>query len=171
MEQIPCNFRLLNDFFDQELPPQESAGMNRHVEYCPSCKEILQHNQSVSTLLGRGLDETLARVDFEALEEGVLARIDSKRAPWWIKLGNQLVSKRFYVPAAAAATVIVLFFTFVQSPAPVAGPSAIINSVEGNVGSVMILETEKSHHTILWFSEKPSSGSDDHELQPIQTAL
>lgn len=171
MAKIPCNDKLLNDFFDQELTPNESAEMNRHVEDCPLCQKILQHNQSVSTLLVRGLDEALARVDFDTLEEGVLARIDTKRAPWWINLGNQLVSKRFYVPAAAVATVIVLFLTFAAPPAPVAGPSAIINSFEGNVGSVMILETEKSHHTILWFSEKPSPGGDDHELQPIQTAL
>jgi anti-sigma factor RsiW len=171
MDQITCDPNRLNRFFDGELGPDESARMAHHLKYCRSCQEALRDNQSVCTLLRTGLDEALARINFEEVEEGVLALIHRKRGPWWMKLRDQFVSKKFYVPAAAVATGLVLFFAFVTGPAPAPGPSAIINSFQGDVGSVMILETEKSHHTILWFSENPSPGGDDHGLQQIQTAL
>jgi anti-sigma factor RsiW len=171
MDQMACNANLLNRFFDGELGPDESARMAHHLKYCRSCQEALRDNQSVSTLLRTSLDEALARINLEEVEEGVLALIDRKRGPWWMKLRDQFVSKKFYVPAAAAATGLVLFFALVTGPDPALGPSAIINSFQGDVGSVMILETEKSHHTILWFSENPSPGGDDRGLQQIQTAL
>ena len=171
MDQMTCDPNLLNRFFDGELGPDESARMAHHLEYCRSCQQALRDNQSVSTLLRTGLDEVLARINLEAVEEGVLALIHSKRGPWWMKLTNQFVSKKFYVPAAAVATGLILFFALVTGPAPAPGPSAIINSFQGDVGAVMILETEKSHHTILWFSENPTPGGDDHGLQQIQTAL
>jgi anti-sigma factor RsiW len=171
MDQMTCDPNLLNRFFDEELAPDESARMAHHLKYCPSCQEALRDNQAVSTLLRTGLDEALARIKFEEVEEGVLALIHSKRRSWWMKLRGQFISKRFYVPAAAVVTGLVLFFALVTGPAPAPGPSALINSFEGDVGSVIILETEKSHHTILWFSENPSPGGDDHGLQQSQTAL
>jgi len=168
MDQKTCDSNLLNRFFDEELGPDEFARMTHHLKYCPSCQEVLRHNRSVSTLLRTGLDEVLAHANFEEAEEGVLALIQKKRGPWWMKLRDQLVCKKFYVPAAAVATGLVVFFALVTGPAPAPGPSAIINSFEGDVGSVMILETEKSHHTILWFSENPSPGGDDRGLQQIE---
>lgn len=164
MNQMTCDPNLLNRFFDEELGPDESARMAHHLKYCGSCQEALRDNQSVSALLRTSLDEALARISFEEVEEGVLALIHRKRGPWWMKLRDQVVSKRFYVPAAAVATGVVLFFALVTGPAPAPGPSAIINSFQGDVGSVMILETEKSHHTILWFSENPSPDGDDGGL-------
>lgn len=164
MNQMTCDPNLLNRFFDEELGPDESARMAHHLKYCGSCQEALRDNQSVSALLRTSLDEALARISFEEVEEGVLALIHRKRSPWWMKLRDRVVSKRFYVPAAAVATGVVLFFALVTGPAPAPGPSAIINSFQGDVGSVMILETEKSHHTILWFSENPSPGGDDRGL-------
>jgi len=171
MGQKTCDSNLLNRFFDEELGPHEFARMTRHLKYCLSCQEALRHNQSVSALLKTGLDEVLARANLEELEEGVLALIHKKRSPWWMRLRDQFASKKFYVPATAIATGLVLFLALLTDPAPAPGPSAIINSFEGDVGSVMILETEKAHHTILWFSENPSPGGDDRGRQQIQTAL
>jgi hypothetical protein len=168
MDQMTCDSNLLNRFFDEELGPDEFARMTHHLKYCPSCQEVLRHNRSVSTLLRTGLDEVRAQANLEQMEEGVFALIHRKRGPWWMKLRDQLVSKKFYVPAAAVATGLALFFALVTGPAPVPGPSAIINSFEGDVGSVMILETEKAHHTILWFSENPSPGDEDRGLQQIE---
>jgi hypothetical protein len=167
MDQKTCDSNLLNRFFDEELGPDEFARMTHHLKYCPSCQEVLRHNRSVSKLLRTGFDEALAPIDFKALEQGVLALIHKKRGPWWMKFKDQLVSKKFYIPAAAVATGLVLLFALVTGPAPAPGPSAIIDSLEGGVGSVMILETEKAHHTILWFSESPSPSVDDGGLQQI----
>jgi hypothetical protein len=79
-----------------------------------------------------------------------------KEIPWWIQLRAFLVSKRCLVPATALALAF-LFFVLLQPPASVSGPSAIISSFQGDVASVMILETPESHQTILWISESVTS--------------
>lgn len=57
----------------------------------------------------------------------------------------------------AVAAVITFLAPWHQGKLPISlsvpGPSAVINSVDAYGSSVMILETAKTHHTILWFSE------------------
>ena len=44
-------------------------------------------------------------------------------------------------------------------------PSAIVSSFTGQISSVMIIETPKEHHTIIWFSEDVNMNGGDNELQ------
>lgn len=169
--QTICDPTLLNRFFDQELGPDEYARMTGHLKSCASCQKALRDNQSVSSLVKSHLEEALAHVNLRKVEEGVLALIHRKRAPWWMKLRNLFVSRKFYVPATAMATGLVLFFAIARGPAPVPGPSAIIKSFHGDVASVMILETQKSHQTVLWFSENANAVGNDGGSQQNQTAL
>jgi len=48
---------------------------------------------------------------------------------------------------------LVMFFYLAMMPVPASGPSAIIDSLQGDFASVMILETQKSRQTILWIHE------------------
>jgi hypothetical protein len=171
MDQTTCDPTLLNRFFDEELGPDEYAPMIHHLKSCPSCQKAFRDNQSVSSLLKAGVDGALAHVSLEELEEAAVALIHRKGAPWWMRLGNLLVSRKFYVSATAMATGLVLFFALVRGPAPVPGPSALINSFEGDVASVMILETQRSHQTVLWFSENANAVGDDRSSEQNQTAL
>lgn len=165
IDETTCDPTLLNRFLDQELAPDEHARIRNHLKDCPACQKAVRDNQSVTSLFKTGLDEALAHVNLEDMEARVLALIHTRRAPWWMKLRNLCVSKKFYVPATAVAAGLVLFLALVRHPAPVPGPSAIINSFEGDVTSVMILETHKSHQTILWFKEAPMPSGDHGEPQ------
>jgi anti-sigma factor RsiW len=156
---------MLSRFFDQELGPDERSRIDKHLRYCPACKKVLRANQSISTFLKAGLEEELSHADVEEFEERVLDLIQKKGVPWWMKLRALLMSKKFYVPAAAVATVLILFFSVVRRPAPESGPSAIIKSFTGEISSVMIIHTPKSHQTILWFNETLIPGDEDDEIQ------
>lgn len=171
MDPAICDPTLVNRFFDQELGPDEYALMSEHIKHCPSCQKALQDAEAISALFGTALDKELSRAKLERVEERVLAFIHRTKTPWWLKLGHLFVAKRFYVPATAVIAGLILYFFFLAPPTSVSGPSAIINSLKGNVGSVMILETPKSHQTILWFSEPLMSGDEDNGIEENQSTV
>ena len=150
-----CNSKMLGCFFDRELASDEYARIRGHLERCEPCQREFRDNQFISTFVKICVEEALSRVNLQELEERVVSRIRTKRDPWWIQLKNLCLSKRFYVPAAAMAAIVIMFFHLATTRTPASGPSAIINSLQGNFASVMILETQKSRQTILWIHEAP----------------
>ena len=166
-----CDSTLLNRLFDQELAPDEYAWIDKHLKDCRSCQETLRDTQSISTLFKGNLGKELSRAKLEQVEDNVLGLIQRKEAPWWMKLRGLFVSKKFYVPITATVAALFLLFSLARHPSSVSGPSAITNSFEGDVGSVMILETQKSHQTILWFNEVSVSSGENGETKTDQSAL
>jgi hypothetical protein len=162
MNESMCDQGLLNRFFDKELGPGEYAPMMEHLETCPACERALRENQALSNHLRAGLDEALFRADLTRVEEKVLALIGRKETPWRTRFREILVSKRFFVPATATVAALVLFLALFRHPGSMPGPSAIVSSVEGDVASVMILETPESHQTIVWITENFTSNGDDN---------
>ena len=68
----------------------------------------------------------------------------------------RLFGKNIYLKLVSLAAVVMIgLFPFdedlLQNPS---GPSAIVNSVDTEYASVMIIETQKEKHTIIWFSEE-----------------
>jgi hypothetical protein len=149
----PCNIKELGRFFDQELGPADSVRMREHVEKCDTCAEELRDNAFVSSLLRTGLEGELSRANFQEVENTVTALFRAKRTSWWIHFKDICFSKRLYVPAAVVTAMLVMLFYFARAPAPAHGPSAIVDSLQGDFASVMILETQKSRQTILWIYE------------------
>jgi hypothetical protein len=169
-DHITCDFSMLNRFLDRELEPDESVAINEHLEQCHTCREELRSNQLASSLLKASVEEELSRTNFQEVEERVIALIRAKRGLWWIHLKNLFLSKKLYVPAAAVAAMLVMFLYLARTPIPASGPSAIIDSLQGDFASVMILETQKSRQTILWIHE--TSDLWDNGGDPIdQTGL
>ncbi|MDY6987791.1 MAG: hypothetical protein SWQ30_07010 [Thermodesulfobacteriota bacterium] len=160
MSRNMCDEGLLNRFFDQELGAEELDHIREHLKHCAFCQRALQENQTLSAQFKTSLDQELSHADLGRIEESALALIRRKETPWWTRLRDLLVSKRFFVPATAMAATL-LFFALLKPPASMSGPSAIVSSFEGDVASVMILETPESHQTILWISENLTPGGDD----------
>lgn len=170
-DKTACDPTLLNRFFDEELAPDEHARVTKHLKDCPSCQEALRDYQVISTTLKIGLANEVSRAKIEQVEETVLDLIQRKRVPWWMRPTDLFATWKVYIPVTAMATLLVLFFTLVRHPATVSGRSAIISSFEGDVESVMILETPKSHQTILWFNEATISGDEEGGTQENQSAV
>ena len=174
-DKTPCDFKTLDRFFDRELEPDASVAISGHLEHCHTCKEEFQGNQFVSSLLKAGVEEELSRANLQGVEKRVLSLIGAKKGPWWIQFKDLCLSKKFYVPAAAMAAALIMFFHVMRVPTPASGPSAIIDSLQGNFASVMILETQKSRQTILWIHEAPDQWDNNGDttgqtgLRPFST--
>jgi len=166
-----CNAELLYQYLDGELGPEEASMIALHLKGCPSCRKALRDNQAVAGLLRAAIDEELSRVNLQAIETRVVAAMDGQRTPWWSKIGTLCISKRFYIPATAIIAGLVLLSVF-RTPTPaVPGPSAIISSFKGEVGSVMILETPKSHQTVIWFNEPVLPNGQNGKSGPEGSAI
>ena len=151
-DDITCDPALIGRFFDRELGLDEDALVGRHLKNCPSCQKELRENEVISTLFKAGLDDQLSQIDLSDLEPRVLELIQRNGVPWWKKLRNMFLSKRFLVPATAMA-IILLFFSLTRQPVPVSESSAIIDSFTGETSCLIILETPRSRQTILWFGD------------------
>lgn len=152
-DKPPCDFNMLGRFFDRELEADASVAISGHIEHCHSCKEEMQSNQLVSSLLKAGVEDELSRANFQEVEERVLVLIRAKKGPWWVQFKDLCSSKKLYVSAAAMTAALIMFVHVLKAPTSTSGPSAIIDSLQGNFASVVILETQKSRQTILWIHE------------------
>jgi hypothetical protein len=152
-DKSSCDPKMLGRFFDRELEADESVGISGHIEDCHACKEEFRDNQFISALFRAGVEEELSRANLQEVEERLVALIRTKKGPWWVQLKDLCLSKKLYMPAAAVAAMLLIFLLVARTPTPASGPSAIIDSLQGNFASVMILETEKSRQTILWIHE------------------
>jgi len=172
-EKNMCDPARLSRFLDRELEPDEYAAINSHIQNCPRCQKILQGNQCISSLLRAGLERKSHEVNLQEMEDKVMAKIknDKGGTPWQSRLEEYFMFKRFYIPAATVIAVLLVVFSFLGRPISTPGPSAIIKSFQGSVGSVMILETPKSRQTILWFNEALVSGSEDEEAPKNKNRL
>ena len=150
---MKCDPALLGPFSDGELGPDEHALVSSHIRDCAPCQKALREKEALSALFKASLEGQLSQVDLRDFEQGVMDRIHTRRVSWWMGFRDLFVPKKLLIPATAMAAMLVLFFSLLRSPAPVAGPSAIINSFTGEISSVMIIETPKSRQTIIWFTE------------------
>jgi len=147
-----CDEELIGRYLDGEVSRKEHDQLSRHLEGCPTCQKILQDNQAISTVFRDNLEREASQADFSVLETRVLDQIRQKENPWWKRIAKRFSSIRILIPATALAALI-LFFAITRSPTTISGPSAIIEAFSGEVSSVMIIETPKSHQTIIWYKE------------------
>ena len=143
-----CDPILMERYFDHELNPEDRARAEAHLTICPACRRLLEKNRLVAEIFRSDPAAVLTEGEKAALEVQVLAR--ASRHSW--DVWDWLKAKRL-VPLAAATALLVAVFSYLLEPAPPSGPSAIVNSFQGDVSSVVILETPDNHNTIIWFVE------------------
>ncbi len=149
--EIVCGTELISRYLDNELHGDELIRVRTHIAGCESCRARLKSYDKVHSGLN-SIISTTPCASSAGLENRVIDSIRKKN-----KVGSKgwkdvIFSRKILVPAGIAASIILMFFTFYNNPAP-AGPTAIVSSLSGSGSSVMILETPKTHETILWFSE------------------
>ena len=154
MEKVPtnCDPVEISLFFDKELGTEDYARVERHMETCASCKEILEDLRRLSGQVKGHIVNQLSETDYATVEENVLKGIERKSVPWWIRWREAFFSKKTLIPVTGLAAAMLVLFTLFR-PQPITGPSAIITSLSGDISSVIIMETPKTRQTILWFSE------------------
>lgn len=92
-----------------DLPPREAAAAEQHLLACAACRHFFESVQQSLGLLHEAHAEPLAPADYAALRARVLAELDRRRKPLW---------RWAWIPALAAALLLVLFWTGRHPPVP-----------------------------------------------------
>lgn len=153
MRTDECDPTLVSRFYDGELDSKKYDRVEAHIGICPQCGKMLEELKILSERVkahisgNQHLNSRLISV-----EDRVIDRIRRKDSIPWESIRSALLSKKAWIPAAAIASLTLVFFTLFRTPS-VSGPSAIITSLSGDTSSVIIMETPDTGHTILWFTE------------------
>lgn len=106
-----CEFQAkLIVFLDRELPSEEVAGVERHIERCEECRNRLAGYEQVNE-------------SFDAYCDAVMAAKTRRNVPRWVP-----------VLASAAVAAVVMFLAFLEKrmePPPVLTPTITAVSVHG----------------------------------------
>jgi len=148
--EIICGTEMISRFMDNELAGDDLITVQSHVASCESCRERLDAYDKIRSGLNSFVG-TQAWPPGQEIEAGVIDRIRQKEGRLQ-GLIDIILSKRMFIPAGLAASLVLVFMVFLNNQAP-SGPSAIISSLSGTGSSIMIMETVKSRQTILWVKE------------------
>ena len=145
--------KIISEFVDNELSFEENKKISEHIKTCPLCKNISEEYIQMSNTFVQRTSIEVEKINTDSLGENVLKQIQRKENDYFKKVFDYFSPKLYLKIASLVAIMVVSLIYFQTQPVNIIGPSAIVNSVDGNASSIMILETEKSKHTIIWFSE------------------
>ncbi len=148
--------KTISKFVDNELSPEENKAIAKHISECSVCNNIVEQYAHLSDLFEQSTSKQVDKIDTNLLGQNVLEQI-SREENGFLKKSFDYFSPKFYIKVASVVVLMVASLVYLQiqpmGSLDTAGSSAIVKSVDGNISSVMIFETEKSKHTIIWFSE------------------
>jgi hypothetical protein len=148
--------KTISKFIDNELASEKTEAVSKHIETCPVCNSIATKYNHLSDVFVKNTSKQVDTIDKGLIGQNVFKRIKEKENVFFQKVFDYFPPK-FYLKIASVVAIVFVSFIYFQEriikPVDLIGPSAIVNSVDGNVSSVMIFETEKSKQTIIWFSE------------------
>lgn len=153
-------------FIDMELPEAEFKALSAHIEQCEACAEQVKNLQQIATKF-----DHIATAEVDRLKKtrfNITAGQFASTLTFWnfgriFKFMREHMSVKVASVAAIAIVTILAVFQgteeiYPKSPGPgniaahLSGSSAIVTSVDTNYSSIMIFETKKEKHTIIWFS-------------------
>jgi anti-sigma factor RsiW len=151
---------MLSQFVDNALPPETRTELARHLTTCPTCRHTVKRYQSITSKVMQNIQRHGSRANNTALEQNLLVKIRKEKAMKASNLSffqgviNFIKGKKIYLQMASFAAILLMSMAFLQDQKVVfQTPSAIVNSIDGEMASVMILETREQRHTIIWYKE------------------
>jgi hypothetical protein len=148
--------KTIGQFVDNELPPEENKKISKHINECLICRNLAENYTQLSDFFEQSTSRQINKIDTDLLKQNVLEKIKRKENGFFEKVFDYF-SPKFYLKIASVLVIMVASLVYFQAQhinsIDTIGPSAIVNSVDGDVSSIMIFETEKTQQTIIWFSE------------------
>lgn len=140
---------------DLEPSSDQCRAFEHHLSLCSECSRLFGQYKDLSLVFSRHTHKRAIGIAALNLENKLEQKIQCSQKKFYQNVSG-LFGKNLYLKLAGIAAVVMIgFFSF--DPALLgtpSGPSAIVNSVDTEYASVMIIETQKEKHTIIWFSEK-----------------
>lgn len=169
------NKEIISCFVDGELPPGQQKEVEAHAAFCMECHETIEKYRKIAWEFEKGVhrqtpfsgvwvsSNAISGKNRETIGNFLNPIVFLK--PKFLSFVEFLKIEKISLQVGSFAAILVLglcLLPFYRHPffngedAPVLntdGPSAIIQTVSGDLSSVMILETEENQHTIIWYKE------------------
>jgi len=150
----------LSQFVDKALPPETQTSLEQHLTICPVCQQTVKRYQKIDKQVMLNIQRHSNRANTTSLAQELLVKIRKKKETkrpvfsFFQNMIDVIKGKKIYLQIASFAAILLMSILFLQDQkVTFHGPSAIVNSIDGDMASVMILETRKHRHTIIWFKE------------------
>lgn len=143
----------ISRFVDDELPRDKYDAVVQHLNNCPYCQRLSEKYNALSTIFNDQTDQEILTVDATRLEQIISNRIQNSKKPSFTNIFGFLGRNIYLKLASITAILIIGLMPFQGTLFGTQGPSAIVKSIDTDFASVMIIETQKEKHTIIWFSE------------------
>lgn len=143
----------ISRFVDDELDSRASEKIQAHVHTCGACRYLVNTYGDLAAGLKKETVSHTDVVDSRLAAQKLDQALKSSKTPVFGNLFGFFGKNRYLKLASITAVCIISFFTFQHRVLTPEGPSAIINWVDTDMTSVMIIETQKKQHTIIWFTE------------------
>ena len=151
---------MLSQFVDNALPPETRTSLEQHLSTCPACQRTIKSYQDIDTKIIQNIQRHSHRENNTSLEQELLVKLRKEKTTeasdfsFFQGMIDFIKGKKIYLQMASFAAILVMSMAFLQNQKVVFhSPSAIVNSIDGDMASVMILETREQHHTIIWYKE------------------
>lgn len=145
-------------YVDGELEQNVFQEIENHLKTCTNCRSVVKKYKKFSRIFKNQVESQTSGSFDNLSEERVFTLFKKSRQPFWQDLFNFISVKKNILQLASITAILLASMAYYQINTvdlmgELDGPSAIVNSVEGDMASVMILETHESNHTIIWYTE------------------
>ena len=143
----------ISRFVDNELSENQYHALTQHIIHCPACSRLVEQYRSISDVFNEHAEQEILKIDRTGLKQKIEYATQNSKGT---SLGNVFgfFGKNIYLKLTSITAIVMIgLFTFQGDLLGPSGPSAIVKYVDTDFSSVMIIETQKEQHTIIWFSE------------------
>lgn len=147
------SFEDLNRYVDNDLSESRMQEFKNHLASCPACEYQIHKLEKISSVFKANVSAQVLKINTEDLKDKAALRAGLTHKT---SFGNIFASlgRNIYLKLASIAAILVIsVFMFNENVLGPTGPSAIVSTVDADMASVMIIETQKEKHTIIWFTE------------------
>jgi anti-sigma factor RsiW len=140
-------------FVDHELAESIRDEMTRHLVSCPDCRGLVDRYIAMDREINRLAEQEILKFDPDQVKQRLGSALENSR----LKPRTSVLTffhKNIYLKLASIAAILMIsLIPFQGALFDSSGPSAIVKSVDSDFASIMIFETQKEKHTIIWLSE------------------
>jgi hypothetical protein len=146
--------KILGLYLDGELEPGALHALEKHLSSCRYCRSVVENLERFSQTFSQGVDQGISGLAHDLSGDRILARIKEEKRSFWADIADLMTAGKNVLQLASIAVILLATVIYYHGDTVVpTGPSAIVNSVDGDIASVMIIETQVSKHTIIWYTE------------------
>ncbi|WP_024335488.1 anti-sigma factor family protein [Desulfotignum balticum] len=143
----------ISRYVDGDLSRHQIRRIRQHLDTCPDCRHLAAQFQEVTRTFNELTELPGVSIDPARVHEKLEQPAKKPVALRTDRFFRRPVRPFLVAAASLAALFVITVFALTNDGPAIAGPSAIVKSIDTDYTAVMIFETPDTHHTIIWYSE------------------